>query len=255
MDDVWLMQGDCLERMKEIPDGSVDMVMCDLPYGTTQNKWDSVIPLDRLWAEYKRLCRDESAIVLTAAQPFTSIVVVSNLARFKYSWIWQKESGTGLLNSKKQPLRDHEDVLVFYGKQAIYNPQFTEGKPYRCWKGSETTNYNRSGTVVTENDGFRYPKTVQRFNRDKRKEHPTQKPVALMEYLIKTYTNKGMTVLDNCMGSGTTGVACMNTGRKFIGIEQDENYFQIASKRIEEARVQKMDADWTADLFSESAVC
>lgn len=223
--------------MHDIPDSSVDMVLCDLPYGTTRNKWDSVIPFDALWEQYRRICK--GAIVLTSAQPFTSALVMSNAKQFKYQWVWQKESGTGLLNAKKQPLRDHEDVLVFYEKQGVYNPQFTAGKPYRCWKGSETTNYNPSGTVVTENDGFRYPKTVLQFNRDKRKEHPTQKPVALMEYLIRTYTNPGDTVLDNCMGSGTTGVACVNTGRKFIGIEQDYSYFKIASERIYDAQFQK----------------
>lgn len=219
--------------MRLIPSGSVDMVMADLPYGTTQNKWDSVIPLEPLWKEYKRICK--GAIVLTAAQPFTSILVCSNLDDFKYSWIWQKEAGTGLLNAKKQPLRDHECVLVFYQKQPVYNPQFTVGKPYTCKKGGETENYNPSGIVVTVNEGTRCPKTVQFFKRDKSKIHPTQKPVALMEYLIRTYTNPGMTVLDNTMGSGTTGVACVNTGRDFIGIERDKAYFDIAEKRIREA--------------------
>lgn len=231
----WLMLGDCLERMKEIPDGSVDMVMADLPYGTTQNKWDCVIPLWPLWEEYRRMCKPSSAVVLTASQPFTSVLVMSNINEFKYSWVWQKEAGTGLLNAKKQPLRDHEDVLVFYGQQATYNPQWGVGKPYTCKKGGETSNYNPSGIVVTENDGRRCPKTVLQFKRDKDKTHPTQKPVALMEYLIRTYTNAGETVLDNTMGSGTTGVACRRAGRKFIGIERDENYFNIAKKRIEEA--------------------
>lgn len=228
-----LLLGDCLERMKEIPSGSVDMVLCDLPYGTTQNKWDSVIPLEPLWKEYKRICK--GAVVLTAAQPFTSILVCNNLAEFKYQWVWQKEAGTGLLNAKKQPLRDHEDILVFYKSQPVYNPQFTSGKPYTCKKGGETSNYNPSGVVVTVNEGTRYPKTVQFFKRDNVKIHPTQKPVALMEYLIRTYTNEGDTVLDNTMGSGTTGVACVNTGRNFIGIERDPGYFSIAEKRIYDA--------------------
>lgn len=230
-----LLLGDCLERMKEIPSGFVDMVMADLPYGTTQNKWDSVIPLVPLWAEYWRVCK--GAVVLTAAQPFTSVLVMGNLESFKYQWVWQKEAGTGLLNAKKQPLRDHEDVLVFYQKQPIYNPQFTAGKPYTCKKGGETSNYNPSGDVVTVNEGTRCPKTVQFFQRDKNKIHPTQKPVALMEYLIRTYTNEGMTVLDNTMGSGTTGVACVNTNRDFIGIERDAGYFAIAQKRIAEAQM------------------
>lgn len=227
-----LLKGDTLERMKEIPDGSVDMVMCDLPYGTTQNRWDSVIDLPSLWAAYRRVCKKNAAIVLTTAQPFTSVVVCSNLNGFKYDWVWQKEAGTGLLNAKKQPLRDHESVLVFYENQCTYNPQFTAGKPYTCKKGGDTDNYNKSGIVTTVNEGTRCPKTVQYFQRDKNKQHPTQKPVALMEYLIKTYTNPGETVLDNTMGSGTTGVAYMNTRRNFIGIERDDNYFAIAEQRI-----------------------
>lgn len=218
--------------MSYLPPASVDMILCDLPYGTTQNKWDSVIPLESLWREYLRICKKSAAIVLTSAQPFTSILVTSNLSDFKYEWVWQKEAGTGLLNAKKQPLRDHESVLIFYQSQCIYNPQFTAGKPYVCKKGGETSNYNASGSVVTVNDGTRCPKTVQFFQRDKGKVHPTQKPVALMEYLIRTYTNPGQLVLDNTMGSGTTGVACMNTGRRFIGIERDEKYFGIAEKRI-----------------------
>lgn len=231
-----LLEGDCLERMKEIPNGSIDMVMCDLPYGTTRNAWDSIIPLDALWSEYRRVCKKNAAIVLTTAQPFTSVVVMSNMAGFKYDWVWHKEAGTGLLNAKKQPLRDHESILVFYDSQCTYNPQFTKGKPYTCKKGGDTSNYNPSGQVVTVNEGTRCPKTVQFFQRDKGKVHPTQKPVALMEYLIRTYTNPGELVLDNTMGSGTTGVACMNTGRRFVGIERDENYFKIAEARIEKAR-------------------
>ena len=231
-----LLLGDCLERMAEIPDGSVDMVMCDLPYGTTQNKWDSVIPLEPLWAEYWRVCKQSAPVVLTAAQPFTSVLVLSCLKHFKYDWVWQKEAGTGLLNAKKQPLRDHESVLVFYRSQCCYNPQFTQGKSYVAKKGGETSNYNPSGEVVTVNEGTRCPKTVQFFQRDKNKEHPTQKPVALMEYLIRTYSNEGDTILDNTMGSGTTGVACVNTSRHFIGIERDPDYFRIAETRITAAQ-------------------
>lgn len=233
---VILTHGECLAEMAEIPDKYVDMVMCDLPYGTTQNKWDSIIDLTQLWKQYKRICKPTAAIVLTAAQPFTSVLVCSNLRDFKYQWVWQKEAGTGLLNAKKQPLRDHEDVLVFYSKQSIYNAQMTVGKPYTCKKGGETSNYNPSGSVVTVNEGTRCPKTVLQFARDRSKVHPTQKPVALMEYMIKTYTDPGMMVLDNCMGSGTTGVACVNTGRSFIGIEQDAAYFKIASERIAAAQ-------------------
>jgi site-specific DNA-methyltransferase (adenine-specific) len=228
-------KGECLELMKNIPDGSIDMVMCDLPYGTTKNSWDSIIPLDELWAQYHRVCKKNAAIVLTAATPFDKVLGCSNLKEFKYEWVWQKEAGTGLLNAKKQPLRDHENVLVFYRSQPCYNPQFSEGKPYTCKKGGDTSNYNPSGSVVTVNEGTRCPKTVLKFNRDKNKEHPTQKPVALMEYLIKTYTNPGELVLDNTMGSGTTGVACMNTGRRFYGIERDDKYFDIAEQRIRTA--------------------
>ena len=230
--DFRLIHGECLAEMAKLPPGSIDMILCDLPYGTTQNKWDSIIPLEPLWEQYRRITKSSAAIVLTAAQPFTSVLVMSNLAEFKYDWVWQKEAGTGLLNAKKQPLRDHESVLVFYRSQSTYNPQFTEGKPYSCTKGGDTANYNKSGIVTTVNEGTRCPKTVQRFQRDKGKEHPTQKPVALMEYLIKTYTNPGETVLDNTMGSGTTGVACRSTGRRFIGIEMDKTYFDLATNRI-----------------------
>lgn len=229
---LWLMQGDCLERMKEIPSGSADMILTDPPYGTTACKWDSIIPLEPMWEQLKRIIKPNGAIVITSSQPFTSVLVMSNPRQFKYEWVWQKEAGTGLLNAKRQPLRDNESVLVFYSKQCTYNPQFTAGKPYRCKKGGETDCYGNSGEVTTISDGRRYPKTVQRFNRDKNKLHPTQKPVALMEYLIKTYTNEGETVLDFTMGSGSTGVAAKNLNRKFIGIELDSNYFQIAKERI-----------------------
>ncbi len=225
--------GDCLEVMKQIPDKSVDAIICDLPYGTTQNKWDSIIPLDLLWEQYKRVCK--GAIVLTAQTPFDKVLGCSNLKMLKYEWVWKKEAGTGFLNAKKAPLKDHENVLVFYDKQPTYNPQMRTGfKPYVCKKGWESTNYRPdiSENIITKSNGERYPLTVIEFQRDKDKLHPTQKPVALMEYLVKTYTNEGDTVLDNCMGSGTTGVACKNLNRKFIGIEQDPTYFQIAKERI-----------------------
>ena len=239
----WLLLGDCLEKMKEITDGSVDMVMCDLPYGTTQNKWDSVIPLEPLWREYRRVCKPRAAIVLTASQPFTSALVMSNLTAFKYDWCWRKPKGTGHLNAKKQPMRDKEDVLVFYREQCTYNPQFTAGTPYKDKAGKDhsastsmTGSYGAYTNYREDNDGKRYPKQVIEFGVVERgTQHPTQKPVALMEYLIRTYTNEGQTVLDNAMGSGTTGVACANTGRRFIGIERDETYFAIAKKRIADA--------------------
>lgn len=227
--------GDCLEVMKSIPASSVDLILCDLPYGTTRNKWDSVIDLSSLWHEYKRVCH--GAIVLTAQAPFDKVLGASNLPMLRYEWIWRKEAGTGFLNAKRAPLKDHENVLVFYGTPPTYNPQMRTGlKPYKCKQGHVGTNY---GAVrpenISESNGERYPVTVLEFPRDKAKLHPTQKPAALMEYLIKTYTNEGDMVLDNCMGSGTTGVACMNTGRRFIGIEMDEGYFNIAKERIESA--------------------
>jgi site-specific DNA-methyltransferase (adenine-specific) len=232
MDSVELYLGDCLEIMKQIPDGSVDAIICDLPYGTTQNKWDSIINLDALWIEYKRICN--GAIVLTAQTPFDKVLGFSNLKMLKYEWIWVKENGTGFLNAKKAPLKNHENVLVFYDKPPTYNPQMRTGfKPYVCKQGStKSKNYGSQAGAVTESNGERYPLTVIEFQRDKDKIHPTQKPVALMEYFVKTYTNEGDTILDNCMGSGTTGVACKNLNRNFIGIEKDETYFEIARKRI-----------------------
>jgi hypothetical protein len=234
--------GDCLVEMGKLAPASVDMILCDLPYGTTQNKWDSIIPFDALWREYERVCR--GAIVLTAAQPFTSALVMSNPRLFKYDWTWRKPKGTGHLNAKKQPMRDKEDILVFYREQPTYNPQMSIGVPYKdkCGKnpnmsdtGSE--NYGAYKPIRSENDGFRYPKQVIEFGVIERGTvHPTQKPVALMEYLIRTYTNLGDVVMDNTMGSGTTGVACVNTGRSFIGIERDPGYYDIACKRIEAAQ-------------------
>jgi len=192
-----------------------------------------------MWGQLKRIVKPNGAIVMTASQPFTSVLVLSNPKMFKYEWVWQKEAGTGLLNAKHQPLRDHENVLVFYMTRPTYNPQFTQGKPYVCKKGGETDCYGDSGEVTTVSDGRRYPKTVQRFSRDRGKVHPTQKPVALMEYLIRTYTNEGDTVLDFAMGSGTTGVACVNTDRSFIGIEMDDVYYPMSVGRIADAEKAK----------------
>lgn len=229
---VQLLKGDCLELMRDIPDGSVDMILCDLPYGTTQNKWDSVIPLQALWKEYVRIAA--GVIVLTAQTPFDKVLGASNICMLKYEWVWRKESGTGHLNANKAPLKDHENVLVFYQSQPTYNPQMRSGfKPYVCKQGlTKSSNYGSQTGAVTKSEGERYPLTVLEIKRDREKLHPTQKPVSLMEYLIRTYTNEGDTVLDNCMGSGTTGVACIRTGRKFIGIEKDEKYFEIARNRI-----------------------
>jgi site-specific DNA-methyltransferase (adenine-specific) len=237
-----LLLGNCLELMPKLPDKCVDMILCDLPYGTTACKWDTVIPFEPLWKEYKRLCR--GAIVLTASQPFTSALVMSNVGMFKYELIWQKTLPVGHLNAKKQPMRSHENILMF-GKTNVYNPQKTEGHNRKV----ATTRYNKTAEVdsaygVERRDTFydsteRYPTSVHLCgNADRSKEnyHPTQKPVALFEYLIKTYTNEGMLVLDNCIGSGTTAVACENLNRRWVGMEQEEKYFEIAKRRIEDAK-------------------
>jgi site-specific DNA-methyltransferase (adenine-specific) len=237
MPKIELIQGDCLEKMKNIPDGSIDMILCDLPYGTTRNKWDSVIPLGLMWNEYDRIIKDNGAIVLTAQTPFDKILGTSKIEFLKYEWIWIKQQGTGFLNSKKMPLKATENILVFYKNPPIYNPQMRTGfKPYTCKSGKGSNNYGKQIQVVTESNGDRFPLNWIEVAYDKEKLHPTQKPVALMEYLIKTYTNEGDTVLDNCMGSGTTGVACKNLNRNFIGIELDPEYFKIAEKRINENR-------------------
>lgn len=236
---ITLMQGDCLERMKEITDSSVDMVMCDLPYGTTQNKWDAAIPLELLWREYRRVCKPSAAIVLTASDPFCSMLVTSNISAWKQTLIWKKNVASNFLNAKKQHLAIHEAVVVFSDGTPVYNPQMATGKPYmqrRSGKDDSGDCYGRiEKRTDTINDGTRYPQTVLEFKRETGL-HPTQKPVALMEYLIRTYTNAGETILDNTMGSGTTGVACVNSKRKFIGIERDEAYFMIAKQRIETAQ-------------------
>lgn len=234
-----LMHGDCLKLMKDIPDSSVDLILCDLPYGSTQCKWDTVIPFAALWDQYLRIAKRNAAIVLHAAQPFTSALVMSRPDLFRYEWIWEKGNATGFLNAKKQPMRAHESALVFYRKQPTYNPQMTSGHE-RKTASSKTVNsecYGKAISLTNYDSTERYPRSVQFFSSDKQSGnyHPTQKPVALMEYLIRTYTNEGDTVLDNCMGSGTTGVACVNTGRKFTGMEMDSTYFEIASKRIENA--------------------
>jgi len=229
-----LMQGDCLELMKAIPDRSVDMVLTDPPYGTTQCKWDSVIPFEPMWEQLKRVTKKNGAIVMTASQPFTSALIMSNVKMFKYCWIWQKSKPTGHLNAKKQPLRTYEDVVVFYGKHCSYNPQGT--KPTD--KTVSRTNRGNYGecSKSTRQTVTNYPRNIVKFS-SVDGVHQTQKPVALMEYLIKTYTNEGETVLDFTMGSGTTGVAAKNLGRSFIGIELDETYFNIAKERIEGALI------------------
>lgn len=232
-----LICGDCLDVMKDIPDGSVDMILCDLPYGSTRNAWDSVIPLAPLWDEYKRIIKDNGAIVLFGQTPFDKVLGGSNLPMLRYEWIWVKPQATGHLNAKKMPLKQHENILVFYKKPPTYNPQWTFGKPYTIVCNTHSTNYGtqKDGVIITS-DGRRYPKdvlTIARKESDKHL-HPTQKPVELLEYLIKTYTNEGEVVLDNCMGSGSTCVACVNTKRHYIGIEKNADYFTIAERRIKE---------------------
>ena len=232
-----LLHGDCLELMNDIPDKSVDMILCDLPYGVTQCKWDVIIPFDKLWEQYNRIIKDNGAVVLFGNEPFTSLLICSNLKNFKYNWIWQKNKATGFLNAKKQPLNDNETISVFYKKQCTYNPQMTVAeKTYKrgMAKRSKSDCYGEEKDFVQIETGLRYPKRIQYFNNNHTREqlHPTQKPVELLEYLIKTYTNEDEVVLDNCMGSGSTGVACINTNRRFIGIELEEKYFEIAKNRI-----------------------
>ena len=232
-------QGDCLELMKNIPSGTVDLILCDLPYGTTQCKWDKVIPFEPLWEQYNRIIKKNGAIVLFGNQPFTSELIHSNLKMFKYNWIWQKSNSTGFLNSKKQPLNDNETVSVFYKKQCLYNPQMTIAqKTYkrRDVKRKKSDCYGKEKDFRQVDIGLRYPKRIIYFNNNNTQNqlHPTQKPTSILEYLIKTYTNEDDLVLDNCIGSGTTAVACINTSRNFIGIELDEKYFEIAKKRVKE---------------------
>lgn len=233
-----LYQGDCLELMRALPDASVDLILCDLPYGTTACKWDSVIPFAPLWDEYKRIAKPSAAIVLTASQPFTTALINSNSKDFRYSLVWDKTKGGNFLLAKKQPMKSHEDVLVFYRSRATYNPQMeVRGAIRKKGGGKASDNFGAAPTVSYNNEY--YPKSILTFSTGSRQDHfhPTQKPVALMEYLIRTYTNEGDTVLDNCMGSGTTGVACMNTGRSFIGMERDADYFTIARDRIAAAQI------------------
>jgi len=244
---IQLMQGDCLELMKSIPDASVDMILCDLPYGTTACSWDSVIPFSQLWEQYGRLIAPTGAIVLTGSQPFTSSIIMSNIGMFKYCLVWEKSRATGHVHAKNKPMKKHEDVMVFSPGTTVhvtqsktrmtYNPQGlvrkTAPTTRKAGGGSDAVMSARPShkDYLQEFEG--YPDSMLRFASESKTVHPTQKPVALMEYLVRTYTHEGMTVLDNCMGSGTTGVACANTGRNFIGIEMDEKYFQIAKDRIE----------------------
>jgi site-specific DNA-methyltransferase (adenine-specific) len=249
-----IYHGDCLVEMDKIPDHSVDMILCDLPYGTTACKWDVIIPFEPLWEHYWRVLKKNGAAVLFGSQPFSSILISSEIKKFKYEWIWEKGRASGFVHAKNKPMKAHENILVFSQGTTIhanqsscrmtYNPQMECGKPYKRLNTSTTktgnlahapskANLDYVGTVV-ENSGTRYPRSVQFFSHHNVGNfHPTQKPVNLLEYLIKTYTNEGETVLDNCMGSGSTGVACVNTNRNFIGIEKEEKYFNIAKDRID----------------------
>lgn len=228
--------GDCFDVMRQLPDASVDMVLCDLPYGTTQNKWDSVLPLDALWREYRRLCK--GAVVLTAMQPFTSALVMSQPQAFRHDWTWYKNKGSGHLNCKRAPLRHHEDILIFAFNGYPYNPQMTTGHEARTgWKRRKgSSNYGKQQENFYKPDDTRYPRSVQEIpiinNDDPDKWHPTQKPVELFEYLIRTYTDEGMTVLDNTAGSGTTAIAAEDAGRHWICIEKDEVYATKAIERV-----------------------
>lgn len=244
MNGITLLHGDCLELMSKISDGSVDMILCDLPYGVTaNNKWDIVIPFDGLWQQYKRIIKDNGAIVLFGNGMFTADLMTSNRGMWRYNLIWEKTQPTGFLNAKKMPLRSHEDICVFYKKLPTYNPQKSYGHARKVTKyehglqSKKTDNYGDYGRT-TYDSTERYPKSIITFSKDVQKSalHPTQKPVALLEYLVNTFTNPGETVLDNCMGSGSTGVACKRTGRNFIGIELDDGYFNIAKRRIEEGQ-------------------
>lgn len=249
---VKLLQGDCLELMKDIPDGSIDMILCDLPYGTTACKWDTVIPFEPLWEVYKRIIKPSGAIVLFGSEPFASMLRMSNLKQYRYDWTWDKVTARGHLVAKKRPMAQTESISVFYEKAPIYNPQMVKRPPDKI-KVTKTTEYARteimggvSNAPINKVYDEWYPKTIITISNagsSVKSVHPTQKPVALMEYLIKTYTNEGETVLDNCMGSGTTGVACVNTNRKFIGMEKDEGYFAVAKNRIESCMIDETTAN------------
>ena len=248
--DYKLYQGDCLELMKNIRDKSIDCIICDLPYGvTSKNKWDTIIPYEPLWKEYKRIIKDNGPIILFGQDKFTAKTMLSNEKMHRYNLIWNKVLTSGFLNAGRMPLREHEDIMIFYKKLPTYNPQFTEGKPlhgmgekFKKVKNNNN-NYNdfnscNNPSANREGDTKKYPKSILTFPRPASSKmlHPTEKPVELLEYLIKTYSNENDVILDNCMGSGSTGVAALNTNRRFIGIELDEKYFNIAKDRLENIR-------------------
>ena len=237
---ITLHHSDMFDTLGKIEPQSIDLLLTDFPYGTlnkSRNEWDRVIDYDKFWKHIKIICKPNAAIVSTAAQPFTSVLISTNYAWFKYCFVWEKSKATGYFNAKKQPMRAHEDIVVFYNKQPTYNPQMTVGKPYdkgTAIRDAEQYGKQTKAVHVKNEEGTRYPRSVLYFKtaEDEGKYHPTQKPIALYEYLINTYSNEGDTILDPCMGSGTTGVACVNTNRNFIGIEKEENYYKIAEQRI-----------------------
>jgi site-specific DNA-methyltransferase (adenine-specific) len=240
-----ILLGDCLELMKDIPNGSIDMILCDLPYGTTKNKWDSVLPLDKLWAEYERIITNNGAIVLFAQTPFDKVLGASKIDLLKYEYVWNKKRPTGHLNSKFAPMKQHENILVFSkasasfvkdkAKAMCFNPQYSKGKPYTIFRANKSSSCydlkHQKKNIETVNDGFRYPISILEFAPETGL-HPTQKPLELMEYLVKTYTNEGELVLDNTAGSGTTAIACLNTKRQFIVMEKEQKYYDIILKRV-----------------------
>lgn len=232
----YLWNGDCLDLMKDIPDKSMDAIICDLPYGTTRAKWDSVIPFEPLWAQYKRIVKDNGAIVLFGSQPFTSALLMSNINMFKYSLVWNKRMKVGMLNCKRMPLRKHEDILLFYKNQCTYNPQMTKGK-FRNKKIQRTKDFEVYGQVepVDSFNDLYYPDSILEFSNANQKDkvHTTQKPLELLKYLVKTYTNENDWVLDNTCGSNTTGIACYDLNRNYIGIEKDIDIYNVAKERVE----------------------
>lgn len=236
-----LTLGDCLEVMNSIDDKSIDMICCDLPYGTTHNHWDSIIPLDLLWKQYNRIIKDNGAIVLNGQSLFSAKLIISNEKYYRYTIIWEKTKAGGFLNAKRMPMQAHEDILIFYKKLPTYNPQMIDGKPYtkKAVTNGDGNNYGKFNRIgeININNGTRYPRSVIKFSNDNHGSlHPTQKPVELLEYLIKTYTNENDMVMDSCIGSGTTAIACINTNRNYIGIEKDEKYYHIAKERIKKIK-------------------
>ena len=232
-----ILLGDCLELMKDIPNGSIDMILCDLPYGITQSKWDVIIPFDKLWEQYNRIIKTNGAVVLFGNEPFSSALRFSNMQNWKYDWIWDKKNKTGILNCKKRPLKQFENIMVFYNEQCIYNPQMTKGR-FRNKKITTKKVFDAYGDLNNEVDNYNdeyYPSNILEFSNAgnmKGKLHPTQKPIELFEYLIKTYTNENDLVLDNTAGSGTTAIACLNTNRQFIVMEKEQKYYDIILKRV-----------------------